>query len=68
MIIIQEFIINDEGEDEVISKDTIDYHSGKAPNNKKRKAGDDDEDDDDFDFSFLEWFTTDDNSIGTTLS
>ncbi|KAG2227082.1 hypothetical protein INT45_003812 [Circinella minor] len=62
----KEFIINDEGEDEVISKDTIDYHSGKAPNNKKRKA--DDEDEDDFDFSFLDWFTSDDNSIGATLS
>ncbi|KAL1928874.1 hypothetical protein VTP01DRAFT_2660 [Rhizomucor pusillus] len=50
----------------VLSKSTIDYHSGKAPNAKKRKAGE--EEDDDFTASFLQWFEDDSIIPGIMLS
>ncbi|KAI8143808.1 hypothetical protein BJV82DRAFT_609525 [Fennellomyces sp. T-0311] len=59
----KEFIINDDGEDEILSKSTIDYHPGKAPNNK-RKA----DDDDGPVFSFVEFFGNDDTAVGNLLS
>ncbi|KAI9253852.1 hypothetical protein BDA99DRAFT_519162 [Phascolomyces articulosus] len=60
----KEFINNDEGDDEIISKATIEYHSGKGPS-KKRKADDDDEEGE---LSFLEWFASDENGLGSILS
>ncbi|KAI8376358.1 uncharacterized protein BYT42DRAFT_574317 [Radiomyces spectabilis] len=62
----KEYTINPE-EGKVLAKSTIDWHSGKEPNSKKRK-NDADEDDDEFAASFVEWFADDDIRPGIMLS
>ncbi|CAO3634730.1 unnamed protein product [Cunninghamella blakesleeana] len=57
--LVKEFSIDEEN-GKVISKSTIEYHSGKETNDKKRKkTEDEDEDEDDFTTSLLEWFGDD---------
>ncbi|KAG0173268.1 hypothetical protein DFQ28_011179 [Apophysomyces sp. BC1034] len=58
----------EEDEGKVLSKSTIEYHSGKEPSKKRKAPSGDDEDFDDFPTSLIEWFGDDDVRIGAILS
>ncbi|KAI8059564.1 hypothetical protein BC940DRAFT_313413 [Gongronella butleri] len=63
-VLTKEFTI-DKDEGTVISKANVEYHSGKEPNNKKRKGDDIDAD---LDFNFLQWFSDDSIPLGALLT